>query len=131
MYQRPVDHIEPDALAVMQSYPWPGNVRELENVMQRAIILSNGDTIRVSDLPATLQAQNVSAIDADLPVGSFERQLHDFKIKLATAAIEENHGNKTLAARRLCISRAYLHRLVRLAGPEASLHPEDMELETA
>jgi len=131
MYQRPVDHIEPDALALLQSYPWPGNVRELENVMQRAIILSNGSAIRGSDLPAVLQAQNIAAIDADLPAGSFERQLHDFKIKLATAAIEENHGNKTLAARHLCISRAYLHRLIRLAGPDASLHTGDMELESA
>jgi hypothetical protein len=49
------------------------------------------------------------------PAGSFERQLRDYKIKLAVAAVRENNGNKTLAARSLCISRAYLHRLIRLA----------------
>ena len=130
MYQRPMDHIEPDALALLQSYPWPGNVRELENVMQRAIILAGGDAIRVADLPAHMQEQNVAEIDANLFAGSFERQIHDFKIKLATAAIQEHHGNKTLAARRLCISRAYLHRLIRLAEPDASLEAEDLELET-
>ena len=54
------------------------------------------------------------------PNGSFERQLRDYKIKLAVAAVRENNGNKTLAARSLCISRAYLHRLIRLAEPEPS-----------
>jgi DNA-binding NtrC family response regulator len=53
------------------------------------------------------------------PAGSFERQIRDYKIKLAVNAVRENNGNKTLAARSLCISRAYLHRLIRLAGPEA------------
>jgi DNA-binding NtrC family response regulator len=52
------------------------------------------------------------------PAGSFERQLRDYKIKLAVTAVRENNGNKTLAARSLCISRAYLHRLIRLAEPE-------------
>ena len=40
MFQKPMDDIEPDAMALLQSYRWPGNVRELENVMQRAIILA-------------------------------------------------------------------------------------------
>jgi DNA-binding NtrC family response regulator len=52
------------------------------------------------------------------PAGSFERQIRDHKVKLAVAAVRENHGNKTLAARSLCISRAYLHRLIRLAEPD-------------
>jgi DNA-binding NtrC family response regulator len=52
------------------------------------------------------------------PAGSFERQLRDYKIKLAVAAVRENNGNKTVAARKLCISRAYLHRLIRLAEPD-------------
>jgi DNA-binding NtrC family response regulator len=57
------------------------------------------------------------------PNGSFERQLRDYKIKLAVAAVRENNGNKTLAARSLCISRAYLHRLIRLAEPEPLSEP--------
>ena len=49
------------------------------------------------------------------PAGSFERQIHEYKVKLAVSAVRENNGNKTLAARSLCISRAYLHRLIRLS----------------
>jgi DNA-binding NtrC family response regulator len=113
--------IAPNALELLQSYSWPGNVRELENVMQRAIILASGQTVRAEDL--TLNSEKTEAANIGEVVdigdyqitGSFDRQLHEYKIKLAMAAVRENNGNKTLAARSLCISRAYLHRLIRLA----------------
>jgi len=122
VFQKPMDSIEPDALELLQSYNWPGNVRELENVMQRAIIAAPGRSIRAEDLSINVPEEEIAAagdvvIDfADYhPDGSFERQLRDYKIKLAVSAVREHNGNKTLAARGLCISRAYLHRLLRLA----------------
>ena len=123
---------EPDALALLQSYPWPGNVRELENAMQRAIILATGQSIRAEDV--TLNAPDDDVADAgdivDIgdynPAGSFERQLRDYKIKLAVAAVREHNGNKTLAARSLCISRAYLHRLIRLTEPDPLFVEQDL-----
>ena len=126
VFQKPMVDIEPDALAMLQNYPWPGNVRELENVMQRAIILAAGQTVRAEDLSLNIQDQEDDGGDIDdivdigdyHPAGSFERQLRDYKIKLAVAAVRENSGNKTVAARKLCISRAYLHRLIRLAEPD-------------
>ena len=127
MYQKPMDSIEPDALALLQGYPWPGNVRELENVIQRAIVCSNGTTIRASDLPQNFQTTRLLDIGALRPGGSFEQQIHDFKLKLAATAIRENNGNKTLAARSLGISRAYLHRLIRLLDPEAPVEEEEEE----
>jgi DNA-binding NtrC family response regulator len=123
MFQKPMFDIEPDALALLQSYPWPGNVRELENAMQRAIILAPGQIVRAEDFRLSARDED-GACTADVvdfgdyhPTGSFERQLRDYKIKLAVAAVRENNGNKTLAARSLSISRAYLHRLIRLAEP--------------
>jgi DNA-binding NtrC family response regulator len=53
-----------------------------------------------------------------LQASSFEKLLQEFKVKLATKAIEDCNGNKTLAARSLNISRAYLHRLIRLSEDE-------------
>ncbi len=50
---------------------------------------------------------------------------------LAEAAVRENHGNKTLAARSLCISRAYLHRLIRLADPDPIFEHEGQQAGTA
>jgi DNA-binding NtrC family response regulator len=124
MFQKPMDSIEPDALHMLQTYPWPGNVRELENVMQRAIVLAPGMTVRADDLALSLpedevdEGEGVVNIGDYHPAGSFERQLRDYKVKLAVTAVRENNGNKTLAARSLSISRAYLHRLIRLAEPE-------------
>jgi DNA-binding NtrC family response regulator len=112
-YRRPIEDIDSGAMALLQSYSWPGNVRELENVIQRAIILTHGETICKDDLPRNIQEESVVNIEDYQPAGSFERQLRDFKVKLAAAAIRENNGNKTLAARSLRISRAYLHRLIR------------------
>jgi len=118
MYEKPLKTIDPEAMSVLQSYAWPGNVRELENVIQRAIIVARGDSITASDLPSNLQEENVVNIVDFMPAGSFERQLRDYKIKLAETAIRENNGNKTLAARSLNISRAYLHRLIRNSEPD-------------
>ncbi|MGH9598303.1 MAG: sigma 54-interacting transcriptional regulator [Terracidiphilus sp.] len=129
-FQKPMDGIEPEAMRLLQNYPWPGNVRELENVMQRAIILAPGKTVRAEDLSLTTQEEESEAFDdvVDIgdyvPAGSFERQLRDYKVKLAVSAVRENSGNKTLAARSLCISRAYLHRLLRLAEPAAMFDSE-------
>jgi DNA-binding NtrC family response regulator len=131
MYQRPMDGIEADAMAALEGYSWPGNVRELENVLQRAIILASGRSIRLEDLPEVIREEGVVAIDEFLPAGSFERQLRDYKIKLVVNAVRENNGNKTLAARSLHISRAYLHRLIRVAEPGPLLEMPAQEMGTA
>lgn len=128
MFQKPVGSIDPDAMELMQNHSWPGNVRELENVMQRAIILAQDRSVCADDLSFNMQEDDGAGYnDPDVidigdfqPLGSFERQLRDYKIKLAVNAVREHNGNKTLAARSLCISRSYLHRLLRLAEGDAS-----------
>jgi DNA-binding NtrC family response regulator len=142
LFQKPMDDIDRDAVMMLQSYQWPGNVRELENVMQRAIILAPGNTVRVEDLSLNTEEADVdSGENGDIsdivdigdyhPAGSFERQLRDYKIKLAETAVRENNGNKTLAARSLCISRAYLHRLIRLSEPDAPFEQNLRDVESA
>ncbi len=130
VFQKPMEAIEPEAMAVLQGYSWPGNVRELENVIQRSIILARGRTLRLENLPATLREGARTNFEDAVPGGTFERQLRDYKVRLAAAAVRENNGNKTLAARSLSISRAYLHRLIRLADPGAFCEEEGMEIET-
>jgi DNA-binding NtrC family response regulator len=125
-FHKQIHHIDSRAIEMLQRYPWPGNIRELENVIQRAIIVAQRDTLHVADLPLHIplyiQEELTLNIADALPTGSFERQLRDYKIKLATIAVREQNGNKTLAARSLHISRAYLHRLLRLGvNPSLSL----------
>jgi DNA-binding NtrC family response regulator len=137
LYGKPITRIEQQALNVLRSYSWPGNVRELENVIQRAIILANADSITIQCLPAHILDQAVFRNEGVLNIGdyqpgsSFESKVRDFKFNIATNAIREHNGNKTVAARALRISRAYLHRLIR--GPEAEEFVEegDPERETA
>jgi transcriptional regulator with PAS, ATPase and Fis domain len=111
-YGRSILGISHDALGLLCRYDWPGNVRELENVIQRAIVLCDKDTIVPSDLP-----DHVREAGADEPEeaasNSFEDRVHGFRIRLVMDALSECHGNKTLAAQRLSISRTYLHRLIR------------------
>lgn len=128
IFQKPMEMIDPDAMEILQNYSWPGNVRELENVIQRAIILAPGATIRCQDLNLSVpEEEAVAAYDDVVDIGdyqapsTFERQLQEYKVRLAISAVRENNGNKTVAARRLGISRAYLHRLIRLAEADAAL----------
>ena len=131
MHGRNIEQIDPCAMGLLQAYSWPGNARELENVIQRAIIVARDDIICPEDLPENIQEESVVNIADYRPSGSFERQLRDYKIKLAAAAVRENQGNKTLAARSLQISRAYLHRLIRLAEEEPFPEREGQEVGTA
>jgi DNA-binding NtrC family response regulator len=104
-------------MALLESHAWPGNVRELENVIQRAIIIAQQDHIGVEDLPAAIAERGLKVVNPE--AGCFERQVRQYKTKLAYTAIQECNGNKTLAARNLNISRAYLHRLIRAEEPDA------------
>ncbi len=113
MYDKHLEGFDPAALSLLENYEWPGNVRELENVIQTAIICADSNVILPKDLPQQFQGRPPAEVANLDQLGSFERQLREFKLKLALKAIEECQGNKTLAARNLNISRAYLHRLIR------------------
>ncbi|MFN0196318.1 MAG: sigma 54-interacting transcriptional regulator, partial [Planctomycetaceae bacterium] len=44
-------HLEPEVVESLENYPWPGNIRELENVIERAVVLSEGDSLTLRELP--------------------------------------------------------------------------------
>ena len=54
---KPVSSVSPEALDLMVNYPWPGNVRELQNVLERAILIAEGDMIKPENLPAGMRAE--------------------------------------------------------------------------
>ena len=47
-----IDKITPDAMEALLRYPWPGNIRELQNLIERAVILTEGDVLSLSPLPS-------------------------------------------------------------------------------
>jgi DNA-binding NtrC family response regulator len=112
-FEKPVHEITPGAMDLLLAHQWPGNVRELENAIQSAIIVTQNDVIGPEDLPRGLQQCVPLPAAREEGVLSFEDQLWEYKFELATRALALCNGNKTLAARKLSISRAYLHRLIR------------------
>jgi two-component system response regulator HydG len=97
------------------AYPWPGNVRELQNCIERAVALSQYETISVEDLPERLHAppQQVASGDgenADLPrMEEVERRYIERVMKLVD-------GNKSSAARILGYDRTTLYRKLERYG---------------
>lgn len=94
--------ISPAALQLLRSYSWKGNIRELKNVLERAVILVEGDEVLPSDLPYEIQ-QQAGAVNGSLSLAAIEKE-HIRKILLSTK------GNKTRAARVLEIGLATLYR---------------------
>jgi DNA-binding NtrC family response regulator len=131
LFEKRVESFDPKALALLQDYAWPGNVRELKNVVQSAIILADSTIVSVDDILPHMPAQDGYMPAAQLSNSSFEQRIRDYKFKLAFEAVSEHGGNKTLAARSLRISRAYLHRLLHLSdAPETDGGSEDDSLDT-
>jgi two-component system response regulator AtoC len=104
-------------LELLVGYSWPGNVRELENMIERAIILTDGDTIEKSALPPAVLAgpsagvpqSGQAAEDEDL---SLKRARQLFEAQLIRRALGRTGGNRTHAAKLLEIShRALLYKL--------------------
>lgn len=92
--------ISPDALRILNNYHWPGNIRELENVVQRAVIMSDG-TIGVKDLPEHLKFQ------IDFPDTGFI-PLEEMEKEYIQRVLNHTKGNKTRAAEILQIDRKTL-----------------------
>ena len=90
-------------MRVLVSYHWPGNVRELSNVIERAVILSDGETITPEDLPADLVSQEPLPMCLKHAVAEAEKR----HIQWVLSTVD---GNREKAAKLLEIDRATLYR---------------------
>jgi len=100
------------ALRALEEYGWPGNVRELENAVQRAVVLSEGPTVDVWQLPAAIR----SACEAPQFNQSYEEEVRQFKRRLVLRTLRECGWRKAESARTLGVARGYLHRLINQLG---------------
>ena len=98
---RPAPRFSDAALQVLRGYRWPGNVRELKNVLQRLVVMSDGDVIDVPDLPALMRF-------SPLRGGEPLRTLAEVEREYARHVLERVGGNKTRAAEILGIDRKTL-----------------------
>jgi len=100
-----------EAIELLQGYGWPGNVRELRNLMERATVMVDGDTIRAEDLVIWLESARAGE-DAVGLRGEIERREADAVRK----ALDSAGWNVTQAAAALGIDRTNLHRKMRKYG---------------
>ena len=98
-----VNRIDTPAIDMLTAYHWPVNVRELENVVERAVLLVDGDVIHGHHLPPSLQMNRYAPRHEDL--GDFSVRVRNFEEELITEALKDCNGNQTLAARKLGISK--------------------------
>jgi transcriptional regulator with PAS, ATPase and Fis domain len=115
--------IAPEALEALVAYAWPGNVRELESVVERTLLLAEGEVIRLEDLPATVRMRGRAGgggIPVEIPDGGLD--LDDLERTLILRALEKSGGNVTRAARLLGLTRRTLqYRLEKIQGaPEGA-----------
>jgi two-component system response regulator AtoC len=121
-----VPTIDAEAFERLAAHDWPGNVRELKNVIERAALLSRGETIAVEHLPPELATVEPSVARSaaarsgeatletvEVPVGA---TLADAEREMIRTTLRHTEGNKTRAARILAISPKTMHNKVKKYG---------------
>jgi DNA-binding NtrC family response regulator len=108
-----VSSIQPEALEALKSYDWPGNVRELENVIERAVVLCQSDSISLADL--SLNHPRLGRLmDEDeyfmLPVNA---TMAEVERETILQALQHHAGNRQATARQLAIAPATLYRKLK------------------
>ena len=113
-YGRQKPELDSVLLEALLEYDWPGNVRELENLMERLIVLSTEPKLGLEFLPEkmlrVLPDTNVS------DEATLDGAVIALRRRMILSALQSEGGNKVAAAKRLGISRSYLHRLISEFG---------------
>jgi len=119
---RPLMSLDQDAFSAIETYEWPGNVREMENVIERTVALTDGDTITCNDLPFDIgKARN--ALPASAPQVTSEgvdmnQVIADIERQMILQAIQLGDGVKARAADLLHINRTTLVEKIKRLGME-------------
>ena len=103
---KPVPRFSDQALQVLKNYNWPGNVRELENLIQRLLVMTDGEIIDIPDLPPFLRF-------SALREKGLNRTLEEVISEFILNVLESVGGNKTKAAKILGISRKTLRNKLK------------------
>jgi DNA-binding NtrC family response regulator len=96
-----------EALQLLRNYHWPGNVREVENVIQRLVVMTEGELIEVPDLPSLLRF-------SALRETGFDRTLAEVEAEYIRNVLASVGGNRTRAAKILGIDRKTLREKLRV-----------------
>jgi DNA-binding NtrC family response regulator len=121
-YERTVVGADPEVIRHLLAHEWPGNVRQLEHVIKRAVVVAEGNTIRLQDLPDEFKSG--APANRPEPVGrlrhvrsSIEAEVcGDVEKRLLLGYMEKANWNATEAAKLAGYSRMHIYRLLRKHG---------------
>jgi DNA-binding NtrC family response regulator len=113
-----IHSIQPEALEALQRYSWPGNVRELENVMERAVILTAGNSITAAVIPLRSTAAAPAVTEATIPTAPKSQMvpLEEMERHHIEAVLKGTGYHKSRTAEILKISRRTLDRRIEEFG---------------
>ncbi len=119
--KKKIDKISVDALQALQKYSWMGNVRELENVVERSVVLSSGESINAQDLPPKILGESFYLSgdneDADLTKLTYKdaktRALTSFNRAYIATLLKETKGNVSFASEKAGMDRSNFKKLIK------------------
>ena len=97
----------PEVMTAMSQYHWPGNVRELKNTIERLVVMTEGNSISIEDLPENIRVVSSTTAEGTEVILSGVERKHILKV------LHEKQGNKTLAAEALGISLKTLYNKLK------------------
>jgi DNA-binding NtrC family response regulator len=107
-YRKTLGGFDPAAMRAILDYSWPGNVRELDHAIERAVLLSQGDIVRVSDLGLRTMRDGAQKLE--------DLSLEEVESLLIRKAVDRHGGNISQAAEALGLSRSALYRRLQKYG---------------
>jgi len=99
-----------DALELLMNYSWPGNVRELRTAVEHAVVLCRGEKIGARDLPPSVRGVSSGRKSDEKTFPQNDLTVKEAEKQLIIRALKETDGNRTLAAKRIGMSRRTFHR---------------------
>ncbi|NPA48373.1 MAG: sigma-54-dependent Fis family transcriptional regulator [Thermodesulfobacteria bacterium] len=108
-----------EAMQALRRYPFPGNVRELRNLIERLVIMSQGDIIGLEDLPPEIVSTTSPAPQSEDPwfkCANFKEARSLFEREFLRRKLAEHRGNISQTAEAIGLERSYLHRKLKSLG---------------
>jgi DNA-binding NtrC family response regulator len=109
--------LQPSAMKILMDYEWPGNVRELENIVERAVVLSPGNSISADIFPKNIALPRmVVPPNVAIENASLKEMVGDFEKSIILAALEKTNGNQKKAAQLLSVNATTLSEKLKRLG---------------
>ncbi|NOY63848.1 MAG: sigma-54-dependent Fis family transcriptional regulator [Nitrospirae bacterium] len=113
VYEKNITSISAEVMELLEGYRWPGNVRELQNLIERAVILCNGERLTLQDIPGEFHTMKNGMISELTPYQSAKEA---FEKQYLQKLIKSVSGNISRAARVAGLNRRTIYRLMKKHG---------------